>query len=287
MADVVHTKADVRRRVDEARAAGKTVGFVPTLGALHVGHRRLIERAVADSAFTVVSVFVNPTQFGPAEDFTRYPRQLEADAALVAEAGADLVFAPAPEEMYAEDHSTWVEEQAVSEGLCGARRPGHFRGVATVCTKLLNIVRPDRVYFGRKDYQQLKVVERMVRDLDLPVEVVPVDTVRDADGLATSSRNQYLSAEARQSSLAIWRALKQASALIEGGERSPRAVAEAVRSEIVRDGRLSVEYIEIVDAESLEPLVPLAGRVLIAVAVHCDQTRLIDNILVQCPDDTA
>jgi pantoate--beta-alanine ligase len=284
MARLVRTKKEVREAVAAARADGKTVGLVPTMGALHIGHRRLIEQSVAENQFTVLSVFVNPTQFGPAEDFDRYPRQLDADLEVARAAGADLLFAPQPAEMYAQDHSTWVDEEKLSEGLCGARRPGHFRGVATVCTKLFNIVRPDRAYFGQKDYQQLKLVERMVRDLDLPLEVRPVETVRDTAGLAVSSRNKYLPAEGRQAALAIRRALKQAAALVEGGQRSPRTVTEAVRSEIVRDGKLRVEYIEIVDAETLEPIAPLAGHVVIAVAVYCDHTRLIDNIIVECPE---
>lgn len=285
MVKLVRRKEEVRGEVSAARAAGKGVGFVPTMGALHVGHTKLIEQAVAENDFTVLSIFVNPTQFGPAEDYGNYPRQLEADMAVAEKAGVDLVFAPDTEEVYAPDHSTWVEEERMSEGLCGARRPGHFRGVATVCAKLFNIVRPDRAYFGQKDYQQTKVVERMVRDLDIPVDIRTVPTVRDGDGLAVSSRNQYLSHEERQASLAIWRALKQGAALVSGGERSPRAVAEAVRSEIIRDGTLRIEYVEIVDAETLEPAIPLEGRLVIAVAVFSEHTRLIDNIVVESPEE--
>lgn len=283
MATVVRTKEEIRRLVAAARAEGRRIGFVPTMGALHMGHRALMEQAVAENGFTVLSVFVNPTQFGPAEDFDAYPRQLEADVALATEVGVNVVFAPRADEMYAPDHSTWVQEESLSEGLCGARRPGHFRGVATVCMKLFNIVRPDRAYFGRKDYQQLQVIRRLVRDLDVPVEIVPVATVRDGDGLAKSSRNQYLSSDERRAALAIWRSLKQASALIIGGEKSPRAVADAVRAEIVREGVLRVEYIEIVHAETLEPIAPLEGPILVAVAVHCGSTRLIDNIVVDAP----
>lgn len=285
MAELVHTKQEVRDWVARQRSEGRSVGFVPTMGALHVGHRRLLEQSVEENDVTVLSVFVNPTQFGPSEDYDRYPRQIESDVRTAGEAGVDLVFAPSRSEMYAEGHSTWIDEEKMSEGLCGARRPGHFRGVSTVCAKLFNIVRPDRAYFGLKDYQQTKVIERMVRDLDIPVEIRPVPTVRDGDGLATSSRNQYLTDEERQASLAIWRALKQAAALITGGERSARAVSEAVRSEIVRDGTLRVDYIEVIDAETLEPIAPLEGRVLIAVAVYCEQTRLIDNIVAECPEE--
>lgn len=283
MTDVVTTKQEIRRRVAAARAAGKSVGFVPTMGALHVGHRALLDRSVAENDFTVCSVFVNPTQFGPSEDFDRYPRQLEEDRLLCEQAGADTIFAPSPQEMYAADHTTWVEEERLTEGLCGARRPGHFRGVTTVCMKLFNIVAPDRAYFGCKDYQQLKVVQRMVRDLDLPLEVVPVETVRQADGLAVSSRNRYLSDDDRRASLALRQGLLTGRDRINGGERGARSVAEAVRAEIVREGRLQVDYIEVVDAETLEPAAPLAGRVVVAAAVYCGSTRLIDNIVVDVP----
>lgn len=273
-------KSEVRQRVAAARAAGKSVGFVPTLGALHAGHRALLERCVAENDFTVCSIFVNPTQFDPAEDLGRYPRQLEQDRLLAEEVGVDLIFAPSRDEMYAGEQTTWVEEKKLTEGLCGARRPEHFRGVTTVCMKLFNILLPDRAYFGQKDYQQLKVVQRMVRDLDLPLEICPVATVRDEDGLAVSSRNRYLSGEDRQASLALRRGLLIGRDRIARGERSTRAVADAVRSQIVAQGRLQVDYIEIVDAETLEPAVPLEGRVVIAVAVYCGDARLIDNIIV-------
>ncbi len=284
MADRVETKAEVRERVAAARAEGKSIGFVPTMGALHAGHRRLIEQCAEENGFSVISVFVNPTQFGPAEDFERYPRTLEEDVKTAEELGVDVVFAPPTEEMYAPDFSTWVEEEKLSEGLCGARRPGHFRGVATVCTKLFNIVRPDRAYFGQKDYQQARVIERVVRDLDFQIEMRLVETVRDGDGLAVSSRNHYLTPEQRQASLAIWRALKQGASLVSNGEQSPRSVADAIRSELVREPeQLRIDYIEIVDAETLEPALPLGGRVLIAVAVYFGNTRLIDNVVAECP----
>jgi pantoate--beta-alanine ligase len=278
--DVVTTKREIRARVAAARAAGRSVGLVPTMGALHIGHRALLDRSVAENGFTVCSVFVNPTQFGPNEDFERYPRQLEQDRLLCEAAGVDVVFAPSPQEMYAADHTTWVVEERLTEGLCGARRPGHFRGVTTVCMKLFHVVAADRAYFGCKDYQQLKVIQRMVRDLDLPLEIVPVETVRDADGLAVSSRNQYLNPADRGASLALPRGLVAAREAVRGGERSPRAVADIVRREVVRQGRLQVDYIEVVDAETLEPVAPLAGRVVVAAAVYCGSTRLIDNIVI-------
>jgi len=278
--DVGTTKREIRARVAAARAAGRSVGLVPTMGALHIGHRALLDRSVAENGFTVCSVFVNPTQFGPNEDFERYPRQLEQDRLLCEAAGVDVVFAPSPQEMYAADHTTWVVEERLTEGLCGARRPGHFRGVTTVCMKLFHVVAADRAYFGCKDYQQLKVIQRMVRDLDLPLEIVPVETVRDADGLAVSSRNQYLNPADRGASLALPRGLVAAREAVRGGERSPRAVADIVRREVVRQGRLQVDYIEVVDAETLEPVAPLAGRVVVAAAVYCGSTRLIDNIVI-------
>jgi len=278
--DVATTKQEIRSRVAAARSAGRSVGLVPTMGALHVGHRALLDRSVAENGFTVCSVFVNPTQFGPSEDFERYPRQLEQDRLLCEAAGADVVFAPSPQEMYASDHTTWVNEERLTEGMCGARRPVHFRGVTTVCMKLFHVVVPDRAYFGCKDYQQLKVIQRMVRDLDLPLEIVPVETVRDADGLAVSSRNQYLSADDRVASLALRRGLLAGREAVRGGERSARAVAETVRGEIVGQGRLQVDYIEVVDAETLEPSAPLSGRVVVAAAVYCGDTRLIDNIVI-------
>ncbi len=286
MAEVIRTKQELRQRLGEARRAGKRIGLVPTMGALHAGHRQLIEACVADSDLTVVSIFVNPTQFGADEDFDRYPRQLEADEGLIDEAGGDIIFVPAAEEMYAEGQTAWVEEERLAEGLCGARRPGHFRGVLTVCAKLFNIVEPAVAYFGKKDYQQFRVIERMVRDLDFPLEIRGVETVRESDGLALSSRNEYLTPEQRQHALGISRALKQGRMLIQDGERSTRVVVDVVRSELLREGGLRIDYIELVDAETLEPAFPLSGRVLIAVAAFADKTRLIDNVEVECPPES-
>ena len=243
MLDVIRTKAELRQKVAEARKAGLKIGLVPTMGALHAGHRRLIEQSVADTDLTVVSIFVNPTQFGPEEDFDRYPRQLADDEKLVDAAGGHIIFAPSPEEMYTGDQTAWVEEERLTEGLCGARRPGHFRGVMTVCMKLFNVAAPHVVYFGKKDYQQYRVIQRMVRDLDLPLEIKGVETVREADGLALSSRNKYLSSQDREQALAIYRALKQGRALIQHGERSARAVVDAIRNELNRQGGLRIDYI--------------------------------------------
>jgi len=217
----VNTKAQVRAAVAAARSEGRVIGLVPTMGALHAGHLALVERSVAECGFTVVSVFVNPTQFGPGEDLERYPRTLQADVQLCQQAGADLVFAPSADEMYAADAATTVHVARLTEGLCGAFRPGHFDGVTTVVCKLLNIAQPDRAYFGEKDYQQLVVVRRMVADLDLPVEVISVPTVREADGLAMSSRNRYLTPEQRAVAPALHRALLAGAAAARRGACHP------------------------------------------------------------------
>jgi pantoate--beta-alanine ligase len=274
----VRNIADVRSVLDEVRARGDFVGLVPTMGALHEGHLSLIRKAREENGFVVVSVFVNPTQFNASEDLRTYPRDLERDLALALDAGADLVFSPAAEEMYREDFSTWVEVGGLTEGLCGAARPGHFRGVCTVVTKLFNICRPDRAYFGQKDAQQLAVIRRMVRDLDMPIEIVACPIVREADGLAMSSRNARLSAEERGQAPILFRALSRAITLVENGERQPRRVRDEICAVIGEAGLAKIDYVEIVDAESLRPVETLRGSCLIAVAVWFGATRLIDNV---------
>ncbi len=219
----VHTIAEIRAALDAKRARGARVGLVPTMGALHEGHLSLIRAARAENDVVVVSIFVNPTQFGPSEDFSKYPRDLTRDLGLVEKAGGDLVFNPSAEEMYAPDHSTWVDVKGLTEGLCGRSRPDHFRGVCTVVAKLFAICQPDRAYFGEKDAQQLAVIERMVRDLNTRVEVVPCPIVREDDGLAMSSRNVRLTSEARAQAPVLNRALQAARAAVEGGERSAAA----------------------------------------------------------------
>lgn len=268
----------IRAALDEARARGASVGMVPTMGALHEGHLSLIRAARAKNDVVVVSIFVNPTQFGTNEDLDRYPRDLEGDRALAGEAGADLIFSPAVREMYAEDFSTWVDVEGLTERLCGRSRLGHFRGVCTVVTKLLNICQPHRAYFGEKDAQQLAVITRMARDLDLRTQIVPCPTVREADGLAMSSRNTRLSAAQRAQAPVLYKALRAARDLVEEGERDPARLDSAARAILVEAPLGQVDYIEIVGADNLAPMVTLAGIILIALAVRFGDVRLIDNI---------
>lgn len=276
----VHTKQAVRDAVAAARAEDKSIGLVPTMGALHEGHLSLVREAVEGCDFVVVSIFVNPTQFGPGEDFDSYPRDLEGDAAKVDDLGADLVFAPSANEMYAEDACTVVSVKALTEGLCGAHRPGHFDGVTTVVCKLFNIVLPDRAWFGRKDYQQFVVIRRMVRDLDMPVEVIGVPTVREEDGLALSSRNRYLSDAERAAAPKLYQALLAgAEAAREGasGAEVERIVAATLGEEPLFD----LQYVKAVDPDTLEPLSDETGPMVIAAAAYLGDTRLIDNVAVE------
>ena len=262
------------------KRAGKTVGCVPTMGALHDGHRSLVRAARRDCDMVVVTIFVNPTQFGPAEDLDNYPRTFEADLAVCEEEGTDYVFAPADDAMYPEGAATWVTVDGVTEGLCGANRPGHFRGVTTVVAKLFNIVQPDRAYFGEKDYQQLTAIKKMTVDLNFPVEIVPMPVVRESDGLAISSRNKYLSDEERRDALALHRSLELARTRIAGGERSAQVIIVEMRALIDEVSSARIDYVAITDAATLEPVERIDGTVLVAVAVHIGSTRLIDNTVV-------
>jgi pantoate--beta-alanine ligase len=258
--------------------APRPVGLVPTMGALHAGHGRLIEEARRASATVAVSIFVNPIQFNQAEDFERYPRPLDADLQFCAARGVDVVFAPPPEEMYPRPQLAFVEVSRVTDHMEGAFRPGHFRGVATVVLKLLQIVQPERAWFGEKDAQQIAVVRRMVQDLNLPVEIVGVTTVREPDGLALSSRNQHLSPEERQVAPRLYQALRAAEARIAAGERSAEAVRQAALNVLSGDPRIRVEYIEIAGDAEMQPVARIAGPVRIAAAVWVGCTRLIDNV---------
>jgi pantoate--beta-alanine ligase len=276
----VATVAEVRRAIGEVRALGASVGMVPTMGALHEGHLSLIRAARAENDTVVVSIFVNPTQFGPNEDLKRYPRMLARDCELSQAAGADLVFCPTEEEMYPAGFATWVDVEGLTEGLCGRSRPGHFRGVCTVVTKLLNICAPDRAYFGEKDAQQLAVITRMVRDLDMPIAIVPCVTVRESDGLAMSSRNVRLTPEERAEAPALYRALTRAKELVAIGERDAAVLDRAIRDALTEAPLGEVDYVEIVSAETLAPVTAIAGTCVVALAVRFDGsgTRLIDNI---------
>jgi len=276
---IVHTIEGVRSAVAEARKAGQRIGFVPTMGGLHEGHGSLMDRSVSECGFTVVSIFVNALQFGPAEDFQKYPRELDVDAAFCERRGVDLIFAPTHEEMYPREQRTFVEVTGLTDGLCGKYRPGHFRGVTTVVAKLLLAVLPDVAYFGEKDGQQLAVVKRMVADLNFPVEICPVATVREPDGLAMSTRNRYLAPEERRAATAVYRSLQRARALLAGGERDAATVRAAVHDVLAAERAIQVQYVEVVDAEELQPLSYIDGRVMVAVAVYVGGTRLIDNLV--------
>ncbi|WP_018133280.1 pantoate--beta-alanine ligase [Effusibacillus pohliae] len=278
---IIHTIREIREYVREQRTLGKTVGLVPTMGSLHDGHLSLARQAKAECDVAVMSIFVNPLQFGPSEDYDRYPRNLEGDARLAETAGVDAIFAPPVHEMYPQPQMTFVDVEGLTENLCGASRPGHFRGVATVVTKLFNIVQPDKAFFGQKDAQQVRVIEQMVQDLNIPVQIVPCPIVREADGLAMSSRNVYLSPEERRQALAIYRALQAAEAMFGAGERSADAIREQVRSIIEAEPLAEVDYIKIVDLQTLSDTSLIDRDCLLAVAVRFGGTRLIDNVILR------
>jgi pantoate--beta-alanine ligase len=278
--DIVRTVADLRRRVRYWRDQGLTVAMVPTMGALHDGHLSLVHAGLERADRVVASVFVNPSQFGPNEDFSRYPRQEEADAALLAGAGCSLLFAPAVEEMYPEGFATTVSVSGLSDGLCGSIRPGHFAGVATIVTKLLLQCLPDVALFGEKDYQQLKVIERLTRDLDIPVTIVGVPTLREDDGLAMSSRNRYLSPDERRIAPALYRTLREVEDGLRVGTSASMLCALAAEN-LIAAGFAAVDYFEVRDATTLAPANDLATSPLrIIVAARLGGARLIDNILV-------
>ncbi len=277
---IARTISEIRKYVAQARAAGKTVGFVPTMGALHAGHASLIEAAAKRCDYVVASLFVNPTQFGPGEDFEKYPRPFEKDAHLCESHGGHAVFAPSADEMYPRKNLTWVTVDKLTEPLCGQSRPGHFRGVTTVCTKLFNIVGADVAFFGQKDAQQAIVIRRMVADLNMPLEIVVCPTVREPDGLAMSSRNQYLSPQERKEAPVIYRSLQRCAELLDAGERDAAKIVEEMQKVLGQTPALRTEYVSILDAESLERCDPIRGRILVAFAGRLGSTRLIDNIMV-------
>jgi pantoate--beta-alanine ligase len=274
----VRTVEELRSGVRRWRQAGERIGFVPTMGALHEGHLSLVKLARHHAERVVASVFVNPTQFGPNEDFSRYPRQPEKDAAMLAEAGCDLLFLPEVETMYPPGNTVFVDLGAPSEGLEGHFRPGHFRGVATVVTALFNLVQPDVAVFGEKDAQQLAVVKKLVRDLRFAIEIVPGPTIREEDGLAMSSRNTFLSAEERKAAAVLHRALRAAEAAIAAGERRGDEIRRVLSGMLNSQPLARVEYAEVVDAESFQPLETLRGRLVLPLAVRVGGTRLIDNL---------
>ena len=272
---------EVRKQVKEWRKQGLSVGLVPTMGYLHEGHKSLIDRAVAENDRVVVSDFVNPIQFGAGEDLATYPRDIEADKRLCGQAGAHLIFHPQPAEMYAPDFSTYVEMQEVSEGLCGKTRPTHFRGVCTVVCKLFHIVMPDRAYFGQKDAQQLAVIRRMVRDLDMDIQIVGCPIIREPDGLAKSSRNTYLNEEERKAALVLSKAVFHGQDMMEKGERDAGTILSSMKKLIEAEPLAKIDYVEMVDADTIAPLAKAQGRVLTAMAVYIGSTRLIDNFIME------
>jgi pantoate--beta-alanine ligase len=274
------TIAETRAAVAAARTAGRRIGLVPTMGALHAGHASLIRAARVECEYVVVSIFVNPTQFGPAEDFSRYPRTLDADRELCAAVGTDLIFAPSAADMYPADSRTVVEVTGLQDVLCGHSRPGHFRGVATVVLKLLNIVQPDVAYFGQKDAQQALIIRRMVADLNVPVIVRVHPTVREPDGLAMSSRNRYLDPAQRLGASSLHRALKKVEELVAAGERSVPVLERVMADLIAAAPGARLDYARVVDAQTLDTIATVARPALAALAVFFGTTRLIDNTIL-------
>jgi pantoate--beta-alanine ligase len=278
---IVETVEKVRAEVARARQEGKKIGFVPTMGYLHEGHGSLIRRAKEENEFVVVSIFVNPTQFGIGEDFETYPRDLAMDSMLAEQAGADVIFHPTVSEMYPQGYRTFVEVEDITSKLCGASRPGHFRGVTTIVSKLFHMVKADRAYFGQKDAQQVAVIQQMVRDLNMDIEVIPCAIVREADGLAMSSRNTYLSPEERKAALILSQSLFQSVKMIENGEHDARNLRNWINEKIKCEPLAKIDYVEIVDGVTLEEIEEIKGDVLIALAVKIGKTRLIDNIRLE------
>jgi len=278
MIEVVRDPGLLRERLVGSRRAGQSIGLVPTMGALHAGHQALLETARRENDVVVASIFVNPLQFNRSEDLATYPRTMETDLKLCDRCGVDIVFAPEQTDLYPAPQLTFVESPALSAHLCGEFRPGHFRGVATVVLKLFNLVQPDRAYFGEKDAQQLVIIRRMAQDFNLPITVVPIPTVREADGLAISSRNQLLTPEHRQIAPVLSRSLRQAIDLIEAGERRATVVREQALAVITPCAQVRLEYFELVDPELLTPIAHIDGPVLVAAAIWLDSVRLIDNM---------
>ena len=278
---VIESAAEMQGEAECARRRGAIVGLVPTMGFFHEGHLSLMRRARSECDLVAVSLFVNPTQFGPGEDLAAYPRDFERDCELARGEGVDVMFAPQAAEMYTGDHSTFIDVEGVSAHLCGASRPGHFRGVATVVGKLFLIAKPHRTYFGLKDYQQVRVIETMIRDLNFDVELVRCPIVREPDGLAMSSRNAYLSREERAAATVLRRSLQDAGRLIAAGEREAKVVASRLRENIEVEPLARIDYADVVDANSLQPLPRIGDGVLLAVAVRFGRARLIDNLLIE------
>ncbi|MCK4752436.1 MAG: pantoate--beta-alanine ligase [Planctomycetes bacterium] len=278
--EIAKTIESIEALVKTAKVAGKRIGLVPTMGALHIGHISLIEAAKKQTEFVVVSIFVNPTQFGPGEDFEKYPRPIEDDLGICKKAGVDIVFAPTPEQIYPSENIEWVNVEKLTETLCGKSRPEHFRGVTTICARLFNIVAPDMAFFGQKDAQQTVVIKKMVADLNMPLKIVVCPTVRDSDGLAVSSRNKYLTDEQRKDATLIYKSLQKCRELIESGTVDVEPIIAQMRSILEQASSIVIEYISIVDTQTLGAINRVNGQALVAIAVKIGTARLIDNILV-------
>jgi pantoate--beta-alanine ligase len=278
---IIRTVRELQQWSDGMRRAGRRIALVPTMGALHTGHLSLVRLAHQRADRVIVSIFVNPTQFGPTEDFDRYPRDLPGDVSKLKSVGADVVFAPSVADMYPDGNATWVDVERLTEGMCGRSRTGHFRGVTTVVARLLNAAKPHVAVFGEKDYQQCAVIQRMVRDLLIDVEIIAAPTVREPDGLAMSSRNAYLRPEARQQAVALNAALHDARQLYRAGIRDARALVHAARRRIRKEPLAEIEYIELCDADTLEPIHEASTRSVLALAVRFEGTRLIDNTVLE------
>ena len=278
---VARTPKEVKEIIRDWKKQGYSIGLVPTMGYLHEGHGSLIERAVKENDKVMVSVFVNPIQFGPNEDLETYPRDFDADLQMIEKLGADMVFHPEPSDMYAPDFSTTISVAGVSENLCGARRPGHFNGVCTVVTKLFNLSEADRAYFGQKDAQQLAVVRRMVRDLNANIEIVGCPIIREDDGLAKSSRNTYLNSDERKAATVLSKALRTGKQMIESGEKNAEVVKSKITEIISKEPLAKIDYVEITDWNSIEPVDIIDRSTLCAIAVYIGNTRLIDNFIYE------
>lgn len=279
--EVIRTTAALREAVKQARSTGSTVGLVPTMGALHEGHLSLIRRARAESGFVITTIFVNPAQFAPTEDLSRYPRPFEADCRMAEEAGTDVLFAPPVEEVYPTGFSTHVAVEGLTSRMEGATRPTHFQGVTMVVAKLFNMAQADRAYFGQKDFQQLQVIRRMARDLDFPIEIIPCPIIREPDGLAMSSRNVYLTPEQRLAAVSLSEGLKAAASAFASGERTSARLRDAISARLSKEASVRTDYIEVVDAETLQTAEKADRPTALCVAAYLGTTRLIDNVLLE------
>ncbi|ADG81103.1 pantoate--beta-alanine ligase [Thermincola potens] len=278
---LLKTIEEAKAYIKEVKTAGRSVGFVPTMGYLHEGHLQLMKVARRECDTVIISIFVNPIQFGVHEDYDKYPRDLTRDCELAASVGVDAVFAPTAAEMYPSGYATFLEVEGLTEKLCGLSRPGHFRGVTTVVTKLFNIIQPDIAYFGQKDAQQVLVIKKMVADLNMNLTVKTVETVREADGLAMSSRNTYLNKEERQAALVLYKSLQKARDMIQAGERQKSRVIAAMEALIKAEPLARIDYVDILSIPDLRDIEELKGEILIALAVYIGNTRLIDNFMLE------